>query len=259
MTGGLGTGRRGNTGAVFDEPFLWRAEAASALGLDGDDLVAALCPGASYPAALRSMLAALPPGIDRLVDLGAGPGAASEWFRVRTGATVCAVEPSAGGRWVAQGLFPHLDVVEGTAEHSTLPAGVADVVTLCGLLSLVRDADAVLDEVERIAADEATLAIADLCSHDTRVISGPNVFRRIDDITSLVRRRGWRVVEVGCGSPSVDRRWAETADRVDEWLQERCAGRPGYAAMIADREHLARHVESGELLAGTVVATRRRA
>ena len=35
MTGGLGTGRRGNTGAVFDEPFLWRAEAASALGLDG--------------------------------------------------------------------------------------------------------------------------------------------------------------------------------------------------------------------------------
>jgi precorrin-6B methylase 2 len=242
---------------VFDEPFLWRAEAASALGLDGDDLVAALCPGASYPAALRSMLAAFPGAFDRLVDLGAGPGAASEWFRVRTGATVTAVEPSAGGRWVAQGLFPHLDVVEGTAEASTLADGVADVVTLCGVLSLVRDADAVLDEVERIATDEATLAIADLCSHDVRVVSGPNVFRRIDDIASLVMRRGWRVVEVGCGSPSVDPSWAATAARVDAWLEDRCAGRPGYTAMIADREHLSRHVESGALLAGTLVATRR--
>jgi hypothetical protein len=59
---------------LFDQPSLWRIEAAVSLGLVGDDLIAAVSPGPAFPAALRSLTLALPAAPRVIVDLGAGGG-----------------------------------------------------------------------------------------------------------------------------------------------------------------------------------------
>ncbi|MFN8021287.1 MAG: methyltransferase domain-containing protein [Acidimicrobiales bacterium] len=249
-----------DTPELFDAPSRWRAEAARALELHGDELVAAVSPAAGCPAVLASVLASLRPAdgrLDRIVDLGAGVGGIGEWLHRRTGATVVAVEPAAGARAAARMLFPELDVRSGTAEHTSLDHALADAVVLCGVLSLIDDVGPVLAEAERIMRPGAVLAIADLCSStDRSIASGPNVFRSIEQLTSLLAVRGWRVVEVGVGAPAPEARWADAARRVDAWIDDHHHDHPAYAVWRADKQHLERHAVAGDLVAGVVVARR---
>src|SRR5579883_38615 len=65
-----------------------------------------------------------------VADIGAGTGKSSELF-LRHGNRVWAVEPNAEMRTAVEGLsarYPHLEVVDGTAEATTLQDSCADFV-----------------------------------------------------------------------------------------------------------------------------------
>ncbi len=244
---------------VFGAPMLWRARAAIDLGLTGDGLIAAMSPGPAYPATLETIASAvcqvLGRDLDVVVDLGAGTGGASEWFRTVTGARVVAVEPSESARAAARMLFPKLMVVPGEAARTGLPVDVADVVLASGLLSLVDVIDPVLDEMRRLVRPGGAIAVADLfASGRDDLCSGPNVFRSFEAMGASLERHGFHLVEVGCGVAPPSPEWAAPAARVDQWIHERCHHLPAYAAWSTDQEHLATLMASGALLGGCLVA-----
>ena len=250
---------------LFDEPSRWRAEAARAVGLRGEALLAGVSPGASCPSVLHSMASSIlahstangRARLDLVVDLGAGVGGISEWFRARTGAAVVAVEPAPGAREAAASLFPALTVRAGTAEASGLPDAIADAVLLSGVVSLIDDLDAVLAEAARVARPDGAIAIGDLFSSRPETLrSSRNVFRSVESVTEHVAALGWEVVEVGIGSPPPDASWADAAAAVDEWIRCHRAEHPAFAVWSADQAHLGRHVEQGDLIAACLVARR---
>jgi len=240
---------------VFDGPSLWRIEAAQDLGLGPDELIAAMSPGPAFPAVLRTVEAAFEVRPRVIVDLGAGTGGVSEWLRVTTGATVYAVEPEDGARRAARHAFPHLHVVDGSADAAGLPGGVADAVVLSGVISLMSDIDAELIEVDRLLTRSGSVAIADLFSGtDVAVYSTPNVFRSVEDVTRTLHGHGFSVTELGLGDAVPDPSWAAAARRVDEWIEKNCSDRQGYLEWRADRRHLQHHIESDGLFGGCIVA-----
>ena len=242
---------------IFDAPSLWRIEAAEALGLAADDLVAAMSPGPAFPAALRSLKAALATRLNVIVDLGAGAGGVSEWMRVSTGATVYAIEPAEGARQAAGRAFPSLHVIEGTAASTTLPGGVADLVVMSGVCSLLTDLASEFAEADRLLAPSGHFAIADLFSSTPLTWhSGPNVFRSVEDLSTMLDRAGYTVNDVALGEPVPDESWAAVAEKVDDWIESNCADRSGYAEWVADRAHLRDQIESGRLLGGCIIAQR---
>jgi precorrin-6B methylase 2 len=242
---------------LFDEPSLWRVEAARQLGLADEALIAVMSPGPGFPAVLRSIESALPASPRVIADLGAGCGGVSEWMRVTTDAVVYAIEPAAGARQVARLAFPHLHVLEGNADQVPLPGGVADAVTVSGVLSLLSDVDAVIDEIDRLLTGSGRIAITDLFSSDAvSFCSAPNVFRSVEELTMILRRHGFSAASVGCGDPTPEPGWAAAAEAVDEWITLHCAGRPGYEKWTEDRQHLRLHIERGDVIAGCLVAAR---
>jgi SAM-dependent methyltransferase len=246
---------------VFDLPTRWRAEAAEPLGLNGDDLIAGLSPGAAFPAALRTVGAALAAQghhVDLLVDVGAGAGGASEWLRRTTGAVVIAVEPAAIAACTAARAFPHLRVVRGRGGEVPVSDGVADALSWCGVLSLVPDPRAELAEARRVLRAGGALAIADLWSSGADdVRSGPNVFRSVESMRAELACHGFSASDVGIGPPSVTVEWSEVAEAVDAWIDQHRGHHPAHAAWSADRRHLRRHVDRGDVVGGCVVARAR--
>jgi SAM-dependent methyltransferase len=262
---------------LFDSPALWRAQAASALGLDGLDLLAAVSPGACFPAVLNSMLAGVLRGdsaitgirrdgastmgvheMECVVDIGAGAGGVSEWIRRNTAASVVAVEPAEGARSAASWLFPELDVRAGSAESTGLDDGFADLVLLTGVISLIDEAGPVLRESERVLRHSGSLAIADLFSASCgSFVSGHNVFRSLEYVTTMLAVRGWELVEVGVGATEGSPSWAAAGARVDEWIQTHRRDHPAYSAWHADQKHLQCHIENDDVIAGCIVAKRR--
>lgn len=241
--------------AVFDRPALWRFEAVAALDLDEADLPAAMSPGPTFPAALRSTVAALPDEIGLVVDLGAGAGGASEWIRLATGAEVHAVEPARRARLAAQLLFPELHVVAGSASNTPLEPGCADVVTLLGVVSLLDDVGPVFEEAGRLLADHGHLVIADLVSATAGSWSdADNRFRSVEDLEVLAHSHGFVVDTVGCGAVSPSGRWGEVAEVVDHWIDEHCADRDGYERWSADKAKLQSLAADGRVLGGVLVA-----
>jgi SAM-dependent methyltransferase len=242
---------------VFDQQSLWRIEAADALGLTADNMIAAMSPGPAFPAVLRSLEAALTPHPNVIIDLGAGIGGVSEWMRISTGATVYAIEPEAGARHAARLAFPHLHVLEGCADSAPLPDGGADAVVMSGVASLMSDIAPTIAEVDRLLTRSGRFAIADLFSSSTKTwCSAPNIFRSVEDLTSTLHRHGFTAASVGCGDPLPDSSWAAAARAVDDWIDTNCADRPGYQEWNADRQHLRHHIQSGNLMGGCVVAQR---
>lgn len=240
---------------IFDEPAVWRGEAVSALGLTGDDLIAGLSPGAGFPAALRSIRNALPDDIGVLVDMGAGVGAVSEWFRQETGATVVAVEPASGARAVAREFFPELDVRNGSMSSASMSPGSADVVTMCGVLSLVDDATGAIACALQLLRPGGAVAIADLFSMDERqLIAPPNVFRSPELVIEMLEAAGFEIVEVGCGEPASHPSWSTSGVEVDEWIRLHCRGEPGFQSWEEDQRHLRSLIEAGELGSVCVIA-----
>ncbi|MDP2009939.1 MAG: class I SAM-dependent methyltransferase [Phenylobacterium sp.] len=104
-----------NTGAEFEE----------------EGVVAAYVHRTPYPPALFDRLLALPPGRDRLLDLGCGPGKLTLTLAPHF-AEVLAVDPSAAMLRLAQtldaGANPHIAWTEALAEDLPLPAGL-DLIT----------------------------------------------------------------------------------------------------------------------------------
>ncbi len=249
---------QGDTAGLFDEPSRWRAEAARALGLDGESLLAGVSPGASCPSVLYSMANAILDGRDHLglvVDLGAGVGGISEWFRRRTHAAVVAVEPAPGARDAAMSLFPSLTVRPGTAEASGLPGAIADAVLLSGVVSLIDDLDPVLAEAVRVARADGAVAIGDLFSSGPQTLhSARNVFRSVESVAERLGALGWSVVEVGIGSPPPDASWAVAAEAIDDWIRRHRGDHPAFEVWADDHAHLGRHIERGDLVAACLIA-----
>jgi len=134
---------------VFDGPSLWRLEAAEALSLTHDELVAAMSPGPAFPAVLHSLTAAFETSPNVIVDLGAGTGGVSEWLRLATGAAAYAMDSEHGACRAASHAFPELFVVEGQADAAPMPDGIADAVVMSGVTSLLTDLSPVIAEVDR--------------------------------------------------------------------------------------------------------------
>ena len=242
---------------VFDEPSLWRIEAAKALCLANDDMIAVMSPGPAFPAVLHSLEAALAPRPNVIIDLGAGTGGLSEWMRVSTGATVYAVEPQTGARQAAQLAFPRLHVIQGCADSASLPGGSADAVVMSGVTSLLPDIGPAIGEVDRLLTRSGRFAVADLFSSSTKTwCSAPNIFRSVEDLMCTLHLHGFTAVSLGCGDPVPDSSWAAAAKAVDDWIDSHCADRRGYKEWNADRRHLRHHIQSGNLIGGCLVAER---
>ena len=216
-----------------------------------------MSPGPAFPAVLHSFEAALAFGPSVIVDLGAGTGGVSEWLRVSTGATVFAVEPEAGARGAARRAFPHVRMIEGSADSTSLPGGSADVVVMSGVTSLLSDLCPAMAEVDRLLTSDGCVAIADLFSSTTTTwCSQPNIFRSIEDVVGALGRHGFTPTEIGCGDPVPDSSWAAAAWAVDDWIEAHCVDRPGFQEWESDRQHLRRHTESGRVIGGCLVAGR---
>jgi ubiquinone/menaquinone biosynthesis C-methylase UbiE len=243
----------------FDEPSLWRLEAARVLGFHGEDLIAAMTPGAAFPAVLRSIAAALPVPCHVIVDLGAGSGGASEWLRRATGAAVVAIEPAAGSRAAAVRAFPALHVVGGSADCVPVRDAVADAFVVSGVMSLLSDIAPIMVEVDRVLTGIGCVAIGDLFSNvGTRVTAGPNTFRTVEEVMNALVDRRFTPTSVGLGDPEPDPAWARIAETIDGWIAAHCAERAGYRDWKHDQEHLAQQKASGNLIGGCVVAERSR-
>lgn len=241
----------------FDEPSLWRLDAARALGLQGEDLIAAMTPGAAFPAVLHSIAAALPAPCGVIVDIGAGSGGASEWFRRATGAAVFAVEPAAGSRVAGVRAFPALHVVGGSGDCVPIRDAVADAVIVSGLMSLLGDIAPILGEVDRVLTGAGRVAIGDLFSSaDHCVDAPPNTFRTIEEVMGALARQGFTATSVGLGDPDPDPSWTRMAAAIDDWIAAHCAECPGYAEWKKDQQHVARQMASGNLVGGCLVAER---
>jgi SAM-dependent methyltransferase len=241
---------------LFDEPALWRASAATALGFSGLDLATAVAPGAGFPAVLTALSAHLDVGpADIVVDIGAGLGGASAWLASLTGAQVVAVEPAAGSRRAAQQLFPELLVMDGRADLVPVADRAAAAATAIGVCSLLADLDGFLAEVTRLLRPAGRLGIADLFLVDgfERSIE-PNTFRSVPRLTERLTAAGFSVVDVGCGPPEPAETWAAPQRAVDAEIARRYGRADFYAAWKADQEHLGALIDDGVVMSGCVVA-----
>lgn len=113
----------------------------------------------SYPTAVLDRLASvagLGPGTD-VLDLAAGTGKLTRQL-VAAGASVVAVEPSAGMRERLAGSVPGMRALDGTGEDIPLPDHAVDVVTVAQAFHWFRTAEA-LDEIHRVLRPGGWLAL----------------------------------------------------------------------------------------------------
>jgi SAM-dependent methyltransferase len=124
---------------------------------DAADLYDEARPG--YPEDLLDLVAAvtgLGPGAD-VVDLAAGTGKLTGQLAAR-GATVTAVEPSAGMRERLRAVVPGVRVLDGTAEAIPLGDATVDLVTVAQAFHWFRTA-AALDELARVLRPGGWMAL----------------------------------------------------------------------------------------------------
>lgn len=249
-------GSRHDVSTIFDEPSMWRADAAQSLGLRGLDLAAGVTPGASFPAVLRTITDHLHLGSDdMIVDIGAGLGGASMWLQQRTGARVIAVEPSTGSRRAAAALFPALDMRAGDAGRTGLRSGIANLVTVLGVCSLLDDLDKLFTEAHRLLRDGGTLGIADLFLTVGDVAScPPNTFRSFEVVCAELRHHGFEPCAVGMGVARPRDDWQRVADLVDRRVEAEHEGAAEFADWDVDRRHLRAQIDDGRVIGGCVVA-----
>jgi ubiquinone/menaquinone biosynthesis C-methylase UbiE len=149
----------------------------------------------SYPADVLGELVAvagLGPGAD-VLDLAAGTGKLTRQL-VETGATVVAVEPSAGMRDQLAVSVPDVPVLDGTAEAVPLPARSVDVVTVAQAFHWFRTG-AALDEIHRVLRPGGWLAL----TWNERPQSGWagelwDLRHRLTDFTGDYPGRGWEAI-----------------------------------------------------------------
>ena len=113
----------------------------------------------SYPAAVVGRLvevAGLGPGLE-VLDLAAGTGKLTRQL-VAAGASVVAVEPSAGMRERLAASLPGVRALDGTGEAIPLPDHAVDLVTVAQAFHWFRTGEA-LDEIHRVLRPGGWLAL----------------------------------------------------------------------------------------------------
>jgi len=104
-----------------------------------------------YPEEAMDYIASLVPPCAVFADIGAGTGKFTVLL-ARRGYMLFAVEPNADMRAqlaVTLAPYPHARIIDGTAEHTTLPNGCADIITCAQALHWF-DPDAFRAECRRI-------------------------------------------------------------------------------------------------------------
>jgi SAM-dependent methyltransferase len=241
---------------VFGAAASWRADAALDLGLQDDALIGALSPAVCVPVGLTAFLDRMHPGCV-VVDVGAGLCGVTEWVRRTTGASVLAVEPQHAARHAARRVFPHLDVIPGSADDTGLRAGTFDGVLLCGVVSLLDRLDPVLDEASRLLRTGGALAVVDLfAASPVEVHSPPNTFRSVESVMRALQDASWHLLEVGIGRPETASSWWDGARRASAWIADRHAGEPAYEAWQHDQRALAELIDAGRVTGGAIVVRR---
>jgi len=160
-----------------------RARAASEAfrreGADWDEFRALGLPAERIEAAL---LAALPPRIDRLLDIGTGTGRLLELLAPRATSAI-GIDASremlalARARLTERGLGGHCAVRQGDLYRLPFPDAAFDAVTLQMVLHYLEDPAAALAEAARVLRPEGTLVIADLGPHAHDALTAPLAHR----------------------------------------------------------------------------------
>jgi SAM-dependent methyltransferase len=101
------------------------------------------------------IVAALPSGARRAVDVGAGSGRLTHHLARRSG-RVIAVEPSSGLRSLLVARMPEVMAVAGWSEALPIADGCADLTSACGALG---PDPLVLGELRRVTAAGGTIAL----------------------------------------------------------------------------------------------------
>lgn len=234
---------------LFDQPARWRLQAVEALGLQGEDRIAGLTIGAAYPDALEPVIDALAGHDGMVCDVGAGLGAGTRWIAARTARPVTAVEPEPTSAGAARRAFPDLPVVLGAATDLPLAHASCGAVTLFGVLSLVEELDATLDEAVRVLDGSGVLGITDLFCVSEAVQApshSPNVFRRPDVIIAGLEGRGCTAAVRWSAPPDLHTSWEVVAQQVDNEIARRHAGDDAFAAWQEDQRQLGERIRAGE-------------
>jgi SAM-dependent methyltransferase len=242
--------------AVFSSSAGWRADVVADLPLTDEGRAAALAAGPGFPAALRSIVAAMGlAACDTVVDLGAGVGGASAWVMASTGAQVIAVEPEPDARRAARELFPELTVTDGRGDSIGMPDDSVDGVMALGLFSLLDELWPTVLETKRLLRPGRCIGVIDLFATSTHVHrEGPNTFRSIPRVLNTLGDAGFEVVDVGCGSVTPPNEWQALSTAIDLLVRERYRDDPAFAAWDSDQQHLGRMIEDGTVMCGSLVA-----
>jgi SAM-dependent methyltransferase len=110
---------------------------------------------ASFEPVHPDILAAMPNGARRAVDVGAGSGRLTQHLAERS-RQVIAVEPSHGLRRLLAGRMPGVLSLSGWAERLPLADGCSDLTAACGA---VGPDPLVLQELRRVTAHGGTIAL----------------------------------------------------------------------------------------------------
>lgn len=266
----------------FDDIARWQADAAEVLGLQGTELVAALSPGAGFPAVLEALAERIDehhrhdpsprPRRVRVMDLGAGLGGATAWLAAATEARVVGVEPATGSLEGAHRLFGGLDIRRGSASDTGADDVSADVVVAVGVTSLLDELDPLFAEARRLLRPGGFLGIVDMFLADGEVeVDGRNTLRSVAETTRLARAAGFdteltpavrddsgehvELIPASAGplvvatdaDPAIE--WARAAERLAAEVVAGHPDSPAVDAWLADRRKLAGWIDAGHVIA----------
>lgn len=249
----------GDSGELFDDVSWWQARAITALGLSGEERMAAASDGAGYPAVLQRLAGHLPGPGGTVVDLGAGLGGASSWLAGVTGARVVAIEPAAGSVAGAAVLWPGLPILRARVEQVPIRSESGHAASLLGVVSLIEDLGPLVEELRRILGPAGRVAVADVVLTDGAAggeVSGPNTFRSLARLADELATGGFRVLDGGHDETGSDERWDAAATRVDDAVERAHGGAAALRSWRADQERLRGLLAQGVVAPGWLVAAR---
>jgi SAM-dependent methyltransferase len=242
------------TGELFDEPSLWRVRAIERLQLDGDDR----CAGAATSSGLPQLLLpavphvrAAPPGI--VLDVGGGLGAVSEWLRRTCKRRVVPIDVSATSCRIGRRLFPSLGPLCAFASALPIRSDAVPIAIANGVISLVNDLSAALDELERVTHRGGILVIADLVAQGpvARLVDDVNHFWSLDAVCRGVEARGGAIVRVAVAEEGD---WSSTQALVANEIRRTCAHRVGFDAWLDDQHRIGALRADGLIAPGALIA-----